>query len=240
MPARLHCPGRTTPAMQRRHFLFLAPLLPSAFLAPRLLHARARQNPPANHVRDAANRIDQLARNIHTPADARSLIDFIAELFAEELPPAWATASLRARLAEREYESATDPAKRISEPHLTETWNAYVSTIGATHDYQISPAELHNLRDSLYAVARLTWARGSRNFWSVPSIFATEPDGTLAPGLPRRRIPSHTLGPRQHARKPARRPRPCLKGHTHLRSPQAGPAKSILLQRREPVVQCSP
>ncbi len=116
---------------------------------------------------------------LQTPA---TLIDFIGQLFANELPPAWATASLRARLAQREYESATDPAKRISEQHLTETWNSYVTTIGAEHESHISPAELHNLRDSLYAVAGLTWARGSRNFWSVPSIFATEPDGTLAPG----------------------------------------------------------
>jgi hypothetical protein len=169
-------------SMQRRHFLFLAPLLPAALLAPRLLNARARQNPPANHVRDAANRIDELAQNIHTPADARRLVDFIAELFADELPPAWTTASLRNRLAEREYESATDPEKRISEQHLTQTWNAYVSTIGATHESQVSVAELHNLRDSLYATSRLTWSRGSRNFWSVPSIFATEGDGTLAPG----------------------------------------------------------
>lgn len=167
--------------MQRRHFLFLAPLLPSALFAPRLLNARARQNPPANHVRDTANQIDELAQNIHTPADARRFIDFIAQLFADELPPAWATASLRSRLAEREYESVTDAQKRISEPHLVETWNAYVSTIHASSDSQVTAAELHNLRDGLYATARLTWARGSRNFWSVPSIFATEPDGTLAP-----------------------------------------------------------
>jgi hypothetical protein len=167
--------------MQRRHFLFLAPLLPSALLAPRLLRGQIHQNPPTHNVRDTALRIDELASNIHTPADARQLIDFIAELFADTLPPAWTTNFLRSRLAEGEYLSVTTPQKLVPEKHLAQVWNTYVTTIHAPDESKVSAAEIHNLRDALYSIAHITWSRGYRNFWAVPSIFATQHDGTLAP-----------------------------------------------------------
>ena len=167
--------------MQRRYFIFLASLLPPALLAPRFLSARKRQSPPRN-VRDTALRIDELASNIHSQSDARKLIDFLADLFADDLPPAWTTSSLRNRLAHAEYLTATNPEKRIPEDHLAAAWNAYLDTIRAPDDAHVSAAEIHNLRDALYATFRAAWRSGYRNFWAVPSIFATQPDATLASG----------------------------------------------------------
>ena len=167
--------------MQRRHFLFLASLLPPAMLAPRLLRARARQSPPTRNIADEANQIDELASNIHTLPDARRLIDCIAEIFTDDLPPAWATESLRSRLAEGEYLSVTNPDMRIREEHLAAVWNGYISTIHAPDDSRVSVAEIHNLRDAQFVTARVLWKRGGRNIWAVPSIVAALPDGTLVP-----------------------------------------------------------
>lgn len=167
--------------MQRRHFLFLAPLLPSALFAPCLLRARAGQTSSPHTLADKTLKLNELASNIHSAADARRFIDFIAEIFASELPSAWTTESLRARLAEAEYLSVTDPQKRITEDHLSQTWNQYVSTIHASEESQASPAEIHNLRDALFSTALVSWNHNYLNFWSLPSIFATEFDGTLAP-----------------------------------------------------------
>ena len=163
--------------MQRRHFLFLASLLPPAMLAPGLLRARARQSPPTRNIADEANQIDELASNIHILPDARRLIDYIAEIFADELPPAWATESLRSRLAEGEYLSVTSPGMRIREEHLAAVWNGYISTIHAPDDSRVSVAEIHNLRDAQFVTARVLWKRGGRNIWAVPSIVAALPEG---------------------------------------------------------------
>lgn len=168
--------------MQRRHFLFFAPLLPSALFAPRFLHARGRQATPPHNLRDETNRLNELASNIHTIDDARRFIDAIAELFSDQLPPAWTTASLRSRLAQGEFLAATDPQKRLPEEHLAQTWNAFIATIHAPDDTRVTSAEIHNLRDSFFTEGRLMWDRGYRNFWLLPSIFSTQPDGTLAPG----------------------------------------------------------
>jgi hypothetical protein len=165
--------------MKRRHFLFLAPFLPSALFTPRLLRAWKNQSPPPRNIAEDALRIDELASNIHTPADARRLIDFIAQIFSDELPPLWTTDSLRSRLAQGEYLAVTNPEKRIPEEHLATTWNAYITTIHAPETSQVTAAEIHNMRDALWVTARIMWSRGGRNFWAVPSIFATQPDGSL-------------------------------------------------------------
>ena len=168
--------------MQRRHFLFLAPLLPSALFAHRLLAARTSQTAPTHTLADETLKLNDLATNIHTAADARRFIDAIAELFADELPPAWITESLRARLAQREYLSATDPQKLIPEDQLAQTWNSYITAIHAPEESRVSIAEMHNLRDGLFFSARVSWNRGLLNFWNLPSIFATQPNGKLASG----------------------------------------------------------
>jgi hypothetical protein len=166
--------------MQRRHSLFLARLVPSALLTPRLLRALGHQIPRPN-LREETLRLNDLAANIHTVADSRRFIDAIAELFQDNLQPAWITASFRNRLAQAEYLTITNSQRRISEQHLAETWNTYANTIGALAGSKISAVEIHSIRNSHFTTGRQMWDRGYRNFWLMPSIFATQPDGTLAP-----------------------------------------------------------
>jgi hypothetical protein len=126
--------------------------------------------------------LNQLASTIQKPGDARRLINFLADLFSKETPSSWTRSSLRDRIAQAEFSAVSDPQKAIPEARLAEAWNSYVDTIGAPEDQKVTPAELHNLRDTFLTTARLGWNSGSRNFWLVPSIYATLPDGRLAPG----------------------------------------------------------
>jgi hypothetical protein len=98
------------------------------------------------------------------------------------MPSAWTRSSLRNRVAQVEYSAVSDPQETIPEPRLADAWNAYVDTLQASEDQKVTPADLHNLRDSFLTSARLSWTSGSRNIWAVPSIYATLPDGGLAPG----------------------------------------------------------
>jgi hypothetical protein len=49
--------------------------------------------------RQAAIRINELAGRVQSEADASALVSEIAGLFAKELPPAWASSSIRQRVA---------------------------------------------------------------------------------------------------------------------------------------------
>jgi hypothetical protein len=59
--------------------------------------------------KQSAIRINELARRIHSEADASAVVSEIAGLFAKELPPAWASGSIRQRVAHAEYESVRNP-----------------------------------------------------------------------------------------------------------------------------------
>jgi hypothetical protein len=168
--------------MQRRYFLFLASLLPPALFAPRFLSARRNQMPPRPNLRDETVRLNELATNIRTVADARRFIDAIEELFGDDIPPAWTTESFRSRLAQAEYLTFTDPHKRIPEQQLAAVWNTFLRTVGASDNLQVTAADIHNVRANHFTRGRAMWDRGYRNFWLLPSIFATQSDGTLAPG----------------------------------------------------------
>jgi hypothetical protein len=67
----------------------------------------------AEKHRQEAARINDLAGHLKTESDAEALVDSVAEMFADSLPPAWATQGIRHRLAQAEFEAATDPAKLI-------------------------------------------------------------------------------------------------------------------------------
>jgi len=167
--------------MKRRSFLLLGALSPIALFT-RYLGARAVRAPLPIDYRQQAEELNELASTIQRPGDARHLVDFLTELFSKETPTAWLNRSLRSRIAQAEFSAVSDPQKGIPEPRLAEAWNAYVDTIRAPDDLKVTPAEIHNLRDAFLTTARLSWDRGSRNIWTVPSIYATLSDGRLAPG----------------------------------------------------------
>jgi len=132
--------------------------------------------------REAAVQINELAGHLRSPNDARKLVDMVAAVFAKELPPEWATASLRDRIARAEYQTATDPARLIPEPRIAEAWNRYVQAIGAPQEALVTVAEIHNLRDGSSAAAQYMWRRGSQDVWTMPNIDAVGPDGKVAGG----------------------------------------------------------
>ena len=129
-----------------------------------------------------AIQINELAGHIASPEDSRKLVDSIANQFADELPPRWATRSVRDRIARAEYESATDPSRLIPEQRVVDVWNEFVREIGAAEEAQVTVAELHTLRDGEYVSARVLWRRDMKSIWSVPGIYAVGSDGKLADG----------------------------------------------------------
>jgi hypothetical protein len=106
----------------------------------------------------------------------------IAGLFAKELPPAWASGGIRQRIAHAEYETVSNPASLISEQRIVDVWNQYVREIGAPDEAIVSVAEIHNMRDGSFTVAKLMWARGNQTIWTIPNVFALGPDGKVAGG----------------------------------------------------------
>jgi hypothetical protein len=149
--------------MQRRRLLFLTSLAPLALLTSRRLKAFNLESEQPIDYREKADRLNQLAAGIHTVADARLLVDFVANLFSKELPPSAINNNMRAK------------------QRVAEAWNAYALTIGTPPERQVTVAEIHNVRDAFFATANLSWTRGGRNIWAVPAIYATE-KGELAGG----------------------------------------------------------
>src|SRR5579863_7148752 len=114
---------RKTPVMISKLSLLAALLFPLSFLS-------AQQSPYEMH-RQVAIQVNEMAGHIASPDDARRLVDRIAGIFANELPPEWSTRGIRRRIAQAEFESATDPSKLISEEQIADAWNRYVTEIGA-------------------------------------------------------------------------------------------------------------
>lgn len=131
--------------------------------------------------RQTSVEINDLAGRIHSEADAKALVDKIAEMFADSLPPSWMTRGVRQRLAHAEYEAVSDPMRLIPEQRIADVWNKYVREIGAPDEALITVAELHNLRDADFATAQLLWSRG-QNIWAVSSIYALDSHGKVADG----------------------------------------------------------
>jgi hypothetical protein len=132
--------------------------------------------------KQAAIRINNLAGEIHSEADASAFVSEIAGLFARELPPAWASSGIRQRVAHAEYEAIREPAKLISEQRVVDVWNQYVREIGAPDEAIVSAAEIHNMRDASFTVAQLMWARGNQTTWTMPNVYALGSDGKVADG----------------------------------------------------------
>jgi hypothetical protein len=132
--------------------------------------------------KQAATRINELARRIQSEADASALVSEIAALFAKELAPAWASSGIRQRVAHAEYEAVRNPAKLIPEQRIVDVWNQYVREMGAPDEAIVSVAEIHNMRDGSFTVAQLMWTRGHQTIWTMPNVFALGPDGKVADG----------------------------------------------------------
>jgi hypothetical protein len=131
--------------------------------------------------RQAAMRINELAGRIHSEADASAFVSEIAGIFAKELP-AWASSSIRQRVAHAEYEAVREPARLIPEQRIVDIWNQYVKEIGAPDEAMVSVAEIHNMRDGSFTVAQFMWARGNQTIWSMPNVYAIGSDGKVADG----------------------------------------------------------
>lgn len=133
-------------------------------------------------MRANANAIDDLAGHVQSPDDAQKLVDLVAAEFSKELPPKWATRSIRNLIARAEYETAYDPGVLIPEQHIADAWNDYLQKIGAPQEIYVTAAEIHTLRDTYYVTSQLSWAQGNQNIWTVPNIYAVGPDGKVANG----------------------------------------------------------
>lgn len=132
--------------------------------------------------RQLAVQINDLAAQIRSEADAREFVDAIAEVFKKDLPPFWATSSVRQRVAHAEYEAVLDPSKLIPEQRIVDVWNRYVREIGSPEETLVTVAEIHSLRDGEQASAQVFWAKGSQNIWTMPNIYALGEDGRVASG----------------------------------------------------------
>src|SRR5258705_12904964 len=96
-------------SVMNRLLKLFAALMPISLIC--ALHGNPQMNSAYEIHRQHAVQINELAGKIQSPGDSRMLVDMIAEMFADELPPALATRSIRDRVAHAEYELAIDPSR---------------------------------------------------------------------------------------------------------------------------------
>lgn len=85
-----------------------------------------RNSARAEHHRQTAIEINDLAGRIHLEADANALVDKIAAPLADTLPPARVTRGILKRVAHAEYEAASKPLRLIPEQRSVDVWTEYV------------------------------------------------------------------------------------------------------------------
>jgi len=132
--------------------------------------------------KQAAIRINELAARIQSEAGAGAVVSEIAGLFAKELPPAWASGSIRQRVAHAEYQAVRNPVSLIPEQRIVDVWNQYAREIAAPDEAIVSVDEIHNMRDAEFTAAQFMWARGNQTIWTMPNVFALGSDGRVADG----------------------------------------------------------
>src|SRR5712692_2610642 len=122
--------------------------------------------------RQAAIRVNELAAHISSEADARAYVDAVADMFADSLPPSWATRGIRERIAHAEYEAVSDPLRQIPEQRIADVWNKYVREIGAFEEALVTAAEIHSMLDATFEAVQVMWSRGAnQSAWTMPNIF---------------------------------------------------------------------
>ncbi len=186
--------------MKVKLWRFTAALLPICFLSAQQPSPQSPQQPNRRdfhgpspeamrqitelrrRMRENAIAIDDLAGHIQSLEDARKLVNMVADEFSDELPPKWATHSIRERIAHAEYESAADPGSLIPEQQVADAWNDFVEKIGAPQETTLNAAEIHYLRDAQYVSAHVAWVGYEKDIWTIPGVFALGPDGKVANG----------------------------------------------------------
>ena len=142
---------------------------------------RREASEAAEKYREDALRLNDLAGHIRTESDAESLVDDIAKLFKDELPPPWATRKARRRVARAEYRAVLNPEQLISEDRIVSLWNEYARAIGTSDEAVVTATEVHTLRDLEYASSKFMWSQGwNLSIWTMPDIYTLGPDGRVA------------------------------------------------------------
>jgi hypothetical protein len=143
----------------------------------------ARAHAAAQEMREKSIHINELLGNLKSQADAQEAVDLLAEIFADQLPPRWATTEFRKRIAKAEYESASNSAELIPEQRIANVWKDYVRELGAPNEFVVTAAEIHSLRDGQYISGLVFWNGDlSRTVWTMPSLWALGTDGKVANG----------------------------------------------------------
>jgi hypothetical protein len=134
--------------------------------------------------RQEAIRINDLAANLHSEADARKLIDAVAEQITHQKHLFWTAQNIRHRVARAEYEAVADPSGRIPEDRIVNVWNEYVREIDAPEEALITEAEFHYFRRTqLWITTNVRWKRDlDQSVWTMPNIYARGGEGELAEG----------------------------------------------------------
>jgi hypothetical protein len=167
--------------MQRRSFLLLSILSLGTIDSFRFKAWGSELTQPSD-AREQARQLNQLATNVKTLSDARILVDYVADLFAESVPAAWVSNSIRKKIANAEFAAVSDAHELIPEERIARAWNAYADTIQAPQERRVTEAEVHNLRDALFTTANLGWKQGKETIWNVPTIYPTQPNGSISSG----------------------------------------------------------
>src|ERR1700733_5488921 len=129
-----------------------------------------------------AERLNELAANLRSEADARKLVDAVAEQLTHHRHLFWAGQKYRHRVAHAEFAAVSDSAL-IPEERIAEVWNEYVREIDAPDEALITVAELHNFRAMDLRSSLHNWDRDmTRSLWSMPNIYAVDSTGGLAEG----------------------------------------------------------
>lgn len=133
--------------------------------------------------RKEAVRINDLAGNIHSEADARKLVDAVAEQLTHHKHLFWAAESFRHRVARAEFESVSDPSELIPEERIVDVWNEYAREIDAPEEALISLTDLRTFRAADLHFSQHNWQLDlTQSIWSAPNIYALDTVGDLADG----------------------------------------------------------
>jgi hypothetical protein len=133
--------------------------------------------------RKEAVRINDLAANIHTEADARKLVDSVAEQLTHHRHLFWAAENFRHRVAHAEFESVSDPSGLIPEQRVVDVWNEYAREIDAPEEALISLTDLQTFRAADLHFSQHNWQLDlTQSIWSAPNIYALDAGGNLSDG----------------------------------------------------------